>query len=501
MSEPRPVEPIIHASHLSAGSNPAEKAAVTDSDKSSKAFDLEHEKPKHGSPLELEKQAHHRRLLRVLSFAATLLTLFFTITVSQLPLFDASPSVLLPAPRPEDASLAVRIRHVLASSVLRWDAFHFAHIATANYVYEHEWAFFPGIRAVMRDLGHIVSFLFDCDYDVSVGVNPKLENALLGGLLGALPTAFSVVTLYDLSLEHLGSSDAAFLAALLSLLPSSPVTLRVSGYTEPFFTFFSYQGMLHCAHGNWITATLSFIIASAFRSNGIFLSGFLVWGLVVEPLLDRRKLSLGSVPYAAALSLLTCAPFLYHQYAAYLIFCTRISNPAPWCESLPPFIYNYVQAKYWNIGFLRYWTVQQLPNFLLGAPPLILLFSFTVHYLRHAVVPRLRLLALELTSPGGKVAAHKRSLSPSHQLPSSSSPFLRPSIAPHAIHTLALALLLLFASHTQIVLRLAAGMPLTYWAAAWLLVERPHAGRLWVGWSVVWGAISCVLWGAFLPPA
>ncbi len=50
--------------------------------------------------------------------------------------------------------------------------------------------------------------------------------------------------------------------------------------------------MLHCAHGNWITATLSFIIASAFRSNGIFLSGFLVWGLVVEPLINRRKVSL-----------------------------------------------------------------------------------------------------------------------------------------------------------------------------------------------------------------
>ncbi len=224
--------------------------------------------------------------------------------------------------------------------------------------------------------------------------------------------------------------------------------------------------------------------------------------------------------------MLTCAPFLYHQNAAYLIFCTRISNPAPWCESLPPFIYSYVQAKYWNIGFLRYWTVQQLPNFLLGAPPLILLFSFTVHYLRQALVPRLRLLALELSSrpdhsptqtdksksksdsepensisTGGELAAHNRPLSPSHQRPSSYSPFLRPSIAPHAIHALALALLLLFASHTQIVLRLAASMPLTYWAAAWLLVERPHAGRLWVGWSVVWGVISCVLWGAFLPPA
>ena len=69
------------------------------------------------------------------------------------------------------------------------------------------------------------------------------------------------------------------------------------------------------------------------------------------------------------------------------------------------------------------------------------------------------------------------------------------------IHALLMALLWLFASNTQIVLRQAAGLPALYWAAAWLLVERPRVGRWWVGWSVVWGAVSCVLWAAFLPPA
>jgi phosphatidylinositol glycan class V len=60
---------------------------------------------------------------------------------------------------------------------------------------------------------------------------------------------------------------------------------------------------------------------------------------------------------------------------------------------------------------------------------------------------------------------------------------------------------LLFASHTQIVLRLAASMPIIYWAAAWLLLEHPKWGRAWVTWSVLWGAVSILLWGAFLPPA
>lgn len=75
------------------------------------------------------------------------------------------------------------------------------------------------------------------------------------------------------------------------------------------------------------------------------------------------------------------------------------------------------------------------------------------------------------------------------------------TIDPHAIHATILCLILLVASHTQIVLRLAGSMPFTYWAAAWLVLEHPTLGRLWVTWSLLWGAISIVLWSTFLPPA
>ena len=201
------------------------------------------------------------------------------------------------------------------------------------------------------------------------------------------------------------------------------------------------------------------------------------------------------------------SPFLYLQYSAYRVFCLGDSKQALWCDAFPPSIYTYVQSKYWNVGLLRYWTPQQLPNFVLGAPPLALLLAYTLHYLRSAFVPRLQAL-VSSSSPSPKSPLDKpeesddgtgaprsaRTLSPS-------SPFLHPSLAPHAVHALIMALLLLFASHTQIVLRVAASMPCIYWAAAWLLVERPVLGRWWVGWSVVWGAVSCVLWAAFLPPA
>ena len=86
--------------------------------------------------------------------------------------------------------------------------------------------------------------------------------------------------------------------------------------------------------------------------------------------------------------------------------------------------------------------------------------------------------------------------------PHTKSPFLaNTAIIPHALHALAIALVLLFAAHTQIALRQAAALPTTYWAAAWLVAEHPRAGKAWVTWSVVWGAVSVVLWAVFLPPA
>ena len=47
--------------------------------------------------------------------------------------------------------------------------------------------------------------------------------------------------------------------------------------------------MLFCARKQWLYAAVAFALAGAFRSNGITLAGFLIWGLLIAPLLERRK--------------------------------------------------------------------------------------------------------------------------------------------------------------------------------------------------------------------
>ena len=169
---------------------------------------------------------------------------------------------------------------------------------------------------------------------------------------------------------------------------------------------------------------------------------------------------------------------VYHQHSGYRVFCEDAIVPAPWCSNLTPSIYTHVQSEYWNVGFLRYWTFQQFPNFLLATPVVTLLSYYSTYSVRS--------FAIRLFDK-----ASSRDL----------FPFESPSLAPHGIHAFVFTLILLFASHTQIILRFAASLPFTYWSAARLLVEHPRWGQWWVGWSIVWGAVSVVLWSTFLPPA
>ncbi|KAJ3889280.1 glycosyltransferase family 76 protein [Lentinula edodes] len=388
----------------------------------------------------LERQ-HTRRLVFLSFLSRTFIYLVAYWSSSTLSLFDASPNL-------------VQISQ-WSKPFLRWDVFHFAHIAEHGYVYEHEWAFLPGLPIVMT--------LF------------KSPNMLLASSMVAI-ACDSTIVLYRLTLHQCGSSNFAFLAAVLSLLSSSPATLRLAPCPEPFFTYLSYRGMLYCARSKWFFATICFSLASTFRSNGILLGGFIIWGLIVEPFLKTRTLPKHFSVYVKSIvySAMNFAPFIYHQATGYIAFCSSSNSTSPihapsWCSRSLPLIYSYVQMTYWNNGLFRYWTLAQLPNFIIAAPPFIAIFAYSVHVLRR--------IAREGVS---------ESLL---------------ALIPHAIHACILCGTLLFTSHVQIVLRLAPSMPLLYWAAAWLVMDHPKAARWWVYWAIVWGQLSILLWSIFLPPA
>ena len=261
--------------------------------------------------------------------------------------------------------------------------------------------------------------------------------------------------------------------------------------------------MLYCSERRFLRASMYFMGATMYRSNGVMLAGFIIWGMLVESFVkkavERRHewMSLNTVEVVkcVGVSTLPFVPFVWHQYEGYKAFCSGVELRS-WCGNGIPRIYTFVQSEYWNVGFLRYWTISQMPNFALAAPVLgLLLFCAVRELLRtHKLI----------------VTAQSRSRS------SLGTPL---AVLPHAIHALLLALILIFAAHTQIALRFAAALPFTYWSAASLFIDttppslrhsggikgagnrRSIAATCWVWWSALWGSISLTTWATFLPPA
>ncbi|KAF5389436.1 hypothetical protein D9757_004293 [Collybiopsis confluens] len=350
------------------------------------------------------------RLLLLLTVLCRILIYFLAAWASQLPLFDASPNLISTSPN-------------WFKSGFRWDVFHFDHISHQGYVYEHEWAFFPGLPFILSVL--------------------KERQLILLVLMVTIDLDTTNV-LYRLSLQHFSSPNFALLVSFLSLLPSSPASLRLAPYNEPFFTHLSYRG----------------------RHAVLLTNGFIVWGLLVQPFLNTARPPAGLSPYTKAIiySTMILTPFVFHQATGYSAFCINSVNVDTWCSRSLPLIYSHVQSKYWNGGLFQYWTLAQLPNFIIAAPPLIIIIAYSTHIVR----------ASTHSSMG---------------------------LVPHAIHACVLGCTLFFASNVQIILRLAPSMPLVYWAAAWLVMDHPKVGRWWVGWSVTWGMVAILLWSVFLPPA
>uniref|UniRef100_A0A7N2KLP2 GPI mannosyltransferase 2 n=1 Tax=Quercus lobata TaxID=97700 RepID=A0A7N2KLP2_QUELO len=73
--------------------------------------------------------------------------------------------------------------------------------------------------------------------------------------------------------------------------------------------------------------------------------------------------------------------FAFQAYGYYNICLGRdLHEMRPWCKARVPLLYNFIQSHYWGVGFLRYFQLKQLPNFLLASPILSLAVCSIIYY-------------------------------------------------------------------------------------------------------------------------
>ncbi|KAJ2845527.1 ER membrane glycoprotein subunit of the GPI transamidase complex-like protein [Coemansia brasiliensis] len=389
--------------------------------------------------------------------------------------YDASAQMVLGHAQ----SLSARMFHALAHTVLRWDAFYFVHIAAHGYVYEQEHAFFPLLPQLMRLLSAtVLAPLVD-----TIGEAAVL--AIAGAVVSNVCFVLAAAVLYRLGCHTLNNERLAFVAATLFVFAPSNMFMSAA-YTESLFALLIFTALLLVARQQYFAAALCLGASSLCRSNGVVYAGFIVWDLVIKR--DAWSNSLRQVVrqllYATVLTAVSALGFVAFQIYGYRQNCLQPLYPAlerrPYCNGAPSTTYGFVQAEYWNVGFLRYYTLQQLPNFVLAAPMIALSVSGLYAFAAHD--------PLRVATLGWRHRCQ----------PTKSSALLLP-------HMYLWALLLAMAvttMHVQVITRFFSSVPAVFWYAAHAAASRQQAVR-WavVGYFAAYGLAGVVLFSSFFPPA
>lgn len=276
-----------------------------------------------------------------------------------------------------------------------WDAQYFLHIAEHGYVYEQTLAFQPLYPVVINVLTRALLY-------VAAPFVSFRSAALLSAL--TLNTIFFVMAAHALNrlTALIFNRTAARSRLAVWLFCWNPASVFFSApYTESLFAWLTFTTIFLCARKRFVSAALPLALCILCRSNGIVNVGFLLYyGLQEWMTATAMPRWWRSTVVRVAVALIVAAlAFIMLNWFYFVTFCEALTKEpfnmdsavleygmrndlvmpgeggarSPWCQSMVPLSYSYVQRTYWSVGLFEYYQWKQLPNFLLATPIVALL--------------------------------------------------------------------------------------------------------------------------------
>lgn len=371
--------------------------------------------------------------------------------------YDTSSKLILIGCAP-DASIGWKLLARIIEKLVIWDNVFFVSAAERGIIYEQEWAFG---RLWSMLIGALTPRAFT-EWPESP-LSPLYYYGLTSIILANVSYYIATIMLYCLTkvvfrLQKMERCEkfAQTVACLFILAPSG--IFEIAGYSESLFALITFTGMLLRESQQHILSGMVFALGCGIRGNGV------LWGIIfVNDLYDAVK----SKEVQKAISVIIGGSFmglalLIGQAYPYFTYCPG----REWCDYLIPSIYGYVQDKYWDVGFLKYWTPTNIPNFIYAAPTLTIMWYAGCKY-------------------------------------SYRQPFIR--IRPYLIVQFILFASAILVYNVQIITRISTCLPTIYWYCAELVtstnLSEAKAGRRIVAYCIIWSVAQCIMFSAFLPPA
>ncbi|CAN6342948.1 unnamed protein product [Urochloa humidicola] len=429
------------------------------------------------------------------------------------PCLSSSPS----APSISSTNLSASI-----SSLAVWDGVHFARSAECGYEYEQSFAFLPLLPA---SIALLARSLFAPLMPV-LGYRAVL--VLSGYVLNNVAFVAAAAYFYRLSVLILKDQKAAYRASVLFCF--NPASVFYSSlYSESLYALFSLGGLFYLFSGANTVAAIMLALSGSARSNGALNAGYFCFQALLQAYdaAVRKKRPLLAVQALVAAALRTIfifLPFFAFQAYGYLNICVHGSSEKlrPWCKGKVPLLYGFIQSHYWGVGFLRYFQVKQLPNFLLASPVLSLAVYSITHYtkmlhqlFRTTSIHMQIITALEERSVGSCKGSDDMTVSSelstgfTNKTHGNSKVKQRKSVAtekasaafhdtvsanqnikdiqdegsilllPFVLHLAFMTFTAFFVMHVQVSTRFLSASPPIYWAAAHILASPNCSSRRW----------------------
>ena len=122
------------------------------------------------------------------------------------------------------------------------------------------------------------------------------------------------------------------------------------------------------------------MLAQCTRSSAFIMLGFFLY-IAIHHSFNTR--SYQHWPALFVMIPLAMLPLILYEAYARNLHCEPQFNEPQYCQHILPMLYSSVQLKYWDVGFLRFYKISNIPSFLLAAPMIILTMTSFYIYAKH----------------------------------------------------------------------------------------------------------------------
>lgn len=335
-----------------------------------------------------------------------------------------------------DKSTRIMSGGVFLKFLLRWDAIYFYEIIQKGYCKEHLLAFFPLFPYCVNFASKLLS----------------TEVVSTAVLLNNTMFVLSSLLLHSITKKKYGFEIAKYTLLFFIFNPSSIIYCTL--YSEPMYTFLFLLGYKLLERNNKYLAAVIISLTAITRSNGI-LNSILFF--------DSRSLF-----NSCLLIPLSLIPFILLQAKHHEIL--KLDS-----YTIP---YAYIQKKYWEHGFLNFYTHKKnIPNTIIGLPFILFTLYCLVSFAYSKCYVKNKFTIRFFTNKENYY------------------------IVSFYVMLWIQTLMCIFFIHMQMFFRFISYNPLFYWFMAFMCKENSIIFRIIMFGYFYYGIAYAVLFGAYYPPA